>query len=355
MADAVITNVLARNAGQLRYYFGAMPVSRLRGMTFVPLCEINPKPCPYLEERQGGYQRWGSVTRMKLFKNYLCEQSKDFVPPLLLSASDWKFRPSPGNPEIGDLEVFGAASIVDGQHRAGGFIAAFEEDQKERMVDFICYVGLTADAEQQLFLDINTTQRGVDKGLSAYLEGGDGVEIAMALNATADSPFKGRIGKQKLTKSQLFKLHSFVVGVQRTFSHGRMANLSVDDRVDAMTRYWTIIADVFSEHWSPDVETLDSPDGGRAKMQSKLLELTGFLTWSYLGPQILGEAYIESHGFNWDHVHQRISACEAFDWRKHGIYEGRTGSAGAQHLKGELERILPAAEFQSESGADDEE
>ena len=90
-------------------------------------------------------------------------------------------------------------------------------------------------------------------------------------------------------------------------------------------------------------------------MQSKLLELTGFLTWSYLGPQILGEAYIESHGYNWDHVHQRIAACEAFDWRKHGTYRGRTGSAGAQHLKGELERILPAAEFPRESVADDEE
>jgi hypothetical protein len=222
------------------------------------------------------------------------------------------------------------------------------------MVDFICYVGLSAKAEEALFVDINTTQKGVDKGLGAYLKGGDGVDIAEALNTDSDSIFKGRIARQKPAKNQLFKLHSFVGGVQKTFAHGRLTGLSVDDRVLALKSYWTIIADVFSEHWETDIEILDAQDGGRAKMQSKLLELTGFLTWSYLGPQVLAEAYIESHGFNWGRVRSRIEACANFDWRKHGQYEGRTGSAGAQHLKGELERLLPALEAQLEETEGDD-
>jgi hypothetical protein len=283
---------------------------------------------------------------MKLFQNYLRENPNEFVPPLLLSAPTWSFEANPGNPVVGTLNVDEPASIVDGQHRAGGFIAACDEDEIDRMVDFICYVGLTPEAEQLLFVNINTTQKGVDKGLGAYLKGGEGVEIAEALNIGSDSPFKGRIARQKPAKNQLFKLHSFIGGVQKTFAHGRLSGLSVDDRVVALTHYWTIIADVFSEHWEVDMEILDDPARGRTKMESKLLELTGFLTWSYLGPQLLGEAFIETHGFNWDRVRSRIEACENFDWRKHGQYEGRTGSAGAQHLKGEIERMLPALESQ---------
>ena len=354
MPNTIIQNVLLRHAEDHCYYFGSIKSSLLRGLTFVPLNEPNPKPCPFLTEQTGGYQRWGSVTRMKLFQRYLREHPRQFVPPLLLSAPSWVFKASAGNDEVGSLEVNEPASIVDGQHRAGGFIAAFEEDEIDRMVDFICYVGLSREAEQALFVDINTTQKGVDKGLGAYLEGGEGVDIAEALNIGADSPFKGRIARQRPSKSQLFKLHSFVGGVEKTFSHGRLAGLSVDERVAALTTYWTIIADVFSEHWNSDFEILDDPARGRSKMESKLLELTGFLTWSYLGPQLLGEAYIDTHGFNWERVRSRIEACENFDWRKHGQYEGRTGSAGAQHLKGELERLLPALESQLESHDSDD-
>jgi len=354
MAHTLIPNVLARSAGARRYYFGSVRSSLLRGLTYVPLNESNPKPCPFLTEREGGYQRWGSVTRMKLFQNYLRAHPDEFVPPLLLSAPSWSFDPLPGNGDVGTLIASDAASIVDGQHRAGGFVAAWEETKVDRLVDFICYVGLSAVEEQTLFVDINTTQRGVDKGLGAFLQGGDGVEIAEALNTSADSPFKGRIAKQKPSKNQLFKYHSFILGVQKTFAHGRLAGLSVDQRVEAMTNYWTIIADVFSEAWDQDLQVLDDPAGGRTKMDFKLLELTGFLTWSSLGPQLLGEAFIDSHGFNWQRVRSRVQACENFDWRKHGQYEGRTGSAGAQHLKGELERLLPPLESQDlESESED--
>lgn len=346
MPDAMIPNVLARRAGQLNYYFGSVDASLLRGLTFVPLNETNPHPCPFLTEKVGGYQRWGSVTRMRLFRNYLRAHPREFVPPILLSAPTWEFEPDAANSGIGSLKVVGPAAIVDGQHRAGGFIAAFDEDGINRLVDFICFVGLSQAADQSLFLDINTTQKGVDKGLGAYLTGGEGVDIAEALNLEADSPFKGRISRQRLASNQLFKLHSFVGGIQKTFAHGRLANLSVDARVDALTQYWTIIADVFSEYWTADIDILDMATGGRTKMQSKLLELTGFLTWSYLGPQILAEAFVDTHGFNWSMVRARIERCENFDWRKQGQYEGRTGSAGAQHLRGELERLLPAAESQ---------
>jgi DNA sulfur modification protein DndB len=342
MPSATIEGAVERTVDMKKYYFASLRSSLLRGLTYVPLLEPNPKPCPYLEEQLGGYQRFGSVTRMRLFREYLKESpNSKFVPPLLLSAQNWRFERSGGASEYGRLIAEDAAAIVDGQHRAGGYIAAFEEDGVDRVVDVLCYVGLSREEEERLFLDINSTQKGVDKGLSAFLKGGPGVEIAEALNMDSDSPFVGRIAKQKLTSRQLFKLHSFVGGVEKTFAHGRISALSVDDKVDALKRYWSIIADVFTDCWTTDMAILDDASRGRSEMGSKLLELTGFLTWSYLGPQILGEAYVDSHGFNWSEIARRIQACEGLDWRKDGQYEGRTGSAGASHLKTEIERLLP--------------
>ena len=71
MSDALIKNVLMRNSGGHNYYFGSIDASMLKNLTYVPLDQENPKPCPYLHERKGGYQRWGSLTRMKLFREYL--------------------------------------------------------------------------------------------------------------------------------------------------------------------------------------------------------------------------------------------------------------------------------------------
>ena len=180
----------------------------------MPLLEIGPKPCPYLEVRTGGYQRFGSATRMRLFSKYLKRfPTSTFVPPLLLSAQNWRFVPSGLNSDYGTLTAEDPASIVDGQHRAGGFIASFEEDKDDRLVDVLCFVGLTRKEEEELFRDINSTQKGVDKGLSVFLKGGPGVAIAEALNTDRDSPFLGRIAKQALTQVQLFKLPRFVVGI----------------------------------------------------------------------------------------------------------------------------------------------
>jgi DNA sulfur modification protein DndB len=340
MSDALIKNVLMRNSGVHKYYFGSIDASMLKNLTYVPLDQENPKPCPYLHEKKGGYQRWGSLTRMKLFRDYLKSQPTAFIPPLLISARKWVFKPT--NEVIGQLEVHGSAAIIDGQHRAGGFIAHYEEDNIDRPVDVLVYINLSEEDEKKLFLDVNSTQVGIAKGLKVYLEGGEASRIATALDEDQDSPFYHRISKQTLRKNQLFKLHSFAGGIEKTFAHGKLENLDEDGRVAAMKRYWGIIADVYADQWGSDIEILDDPRGGRSKITYKLLELTGYLAWSYLGPQILGDFYTSGHGFNWLAIEDRIGACSGIDWRKDGQYEGRTGSAGASVIKLDLERLLPS-------------
>ena len=340
--DCVINGVLLRTRGGRQYLFGTTRASVLHGITYVPLDQENPKSS-FVQERLGGYQRWGSQSRMTLFKKYLEQNPSVFVPPLLLSAKTWEFKPSNDSPDYGDLLVFGAAAIVDGQHRAGGYFARLKQDSVDSEVDFVCCLGLDRDQERDMFLDVNNTQRGVDKGLTAYLRGGPYAVIAEAMNTDSDSPFRGRISRQKPLPTQLFKFHSFSQAAEKTFANGRLKDLPADVKIDALKRYWGIIADTFDEAWEHDMAVIDQPDGGRSKMQFKLLELTGLLAWSLVAPQILADAYVsESFGFDWQRVQSKLQDCVGLDWRKDGQYAGRTGTAGASVIRADIERMLPS-------------
>jgi hypothetical protein len=80
----------------------------------------------------------------------------------------------------------------------------------------------------------------------------------------------------------------------------------------------------------------------RGEIEFKLLELTGLLVWSNLASQILPSAWVSDDvGIHWERVRSKISACQRMDWRKTGQYSGRTGTAGASFIQGEVERMIP--------------
>ena len=109
-----------------------------------------------------------------------------------------------------------------------------------------------------------------------------------------------------------------------------------------MIRYWTTIADEVDAPWA-DIEKFDDPNAkGRGDFEYKLLELTGFIAWSLMGPQILGRSYTEGVGMNLDHVRNLVKECGNVDWRKDGQYQGMTGEYGAKIIKQDMERLLPA-------------
>jgi len=341
MTIGEITSVLRRQVGNQEYYFGTIESDKLKGVTFVPVVEQSGKT--YLNEQTTeGYQRPGSRSRMRLFMSYLRDHPNAVVPPIILSGRAWRFESSGSDPNYGRLLIDGPAAIIDGQHRAGGYIALLEEAEQKRPVDFIVLVGLDVDAEKTEFLTVNTTQKGVPKSLTAYLEGSLEAELAWLLNSEDDSPFKGRIARTGMSREKLFALHSVAKNIQRTFDHGKLVNLDADTKLDYLTRYWTIISDELEEEWS-DIKRLDDPESkGKNDFDFKLLELTGFIVWSLLGPEILGRSYVEGMGMNWDNVRKLVRTCGRIDWSKTGKYIGRTGEAGARAIKQDMERLLPA-------------
>ena len=71
MSEVKISNIVKKiikdpeNNIERIYYFGSIPSNQLKSVTFVPVDEKNPKQDSPLNEIEGGYQRYGNVTRMR--------------------------------------------------------------------------------------------------------------------------------------------------------------------------------------------------------------------------------------------------------------------------------------------------
>ena len=336
-----IEGIVKRNVGTQVYYFGTIMSDKIKNITFVPVIEES-KNTYLLENTADGYQRPGSRSRMRQFMNYLKDDPNSVVPPVLISGRDkWRFESASGQELYGELIIDAPAAIIDGQHRIGGYIALFEDGEECRPVDFILLEGLDIDAEIKEFTTVNNSQKGVPKPLTAFLEDKEPARIAWALNQEDDSPVKNRITRITMGRNQLFALHSVAKQIQRTFNRGGISDFDEEEKVETLIKYWTIIADELEDEWS-DIEKLDATNPkGRKDFEYKLLELTGFIVWSLMGPEILGRSYLEGVGINWDHVRSLVKACGHVDWRKEGQYAGRTGEAGGPFIQKDIESLMP--------------
>lgn len=343
MADkpvATLSNVVRRqvknpDTGEKRYFYvGTIRSDLARALTFVPVLEHSTKT--YLEEKlDNGYQRPGSAARMRQFAQYVSENPLSVVPPVILSGRDaWRYK---GASDVGSLEIFDSAAVVDGQHRLGGFVYLYDSDKQPREVDFFLLADLTLEQEKEEFLAINNTQRGVPKSINVLLEQSDDSLVGSELNSRDDSPFRSRITIAKAPPGALFSLAAVAKNVGRTFSHGAFTDVSVDKKIDIMVDYWNRISDAFPEEW-------DDINRKGSDKQFKLLETTGLIAWSLAGSDVLGPSFDPDMGMmNWDVVGAKIEHLAmpgALDWRKDGEFQGLTGEVGGARIHKKMQQVL---------------
>ena len=336
-----ITGVIEKTQGNQRYLFGTIKSDRVKSVTFVPVIENSPRTTPLNEIVEGGYQRPGSLSRMKAFAKFLRENPDSVVPPVLISArGNWQFKPGENEQDSGHIIIQDKAAIIDGQHRVGGFVFLYESEDDVRDISFILLPDLITEDETKAFVVVNNSQKGVPKPLTAYLEDSEDAQVAWGLNEESDSQFRGRITRTSMDRSTLFALHSVAKQVNRLFSLGDVQDLDVEQKVEFMSRFWTIIADYLEEQWS-DIEKLDA-GGTRRDFDYKLLELTGLIAWAYTGAQIFLRSYSNVSGMNWENVTRLVAFAAEIDWGKEGEYEGRTGEAGGKVMADDMIRLLPS-------------
>jgi DNA sulfur modification protein DndB len=339
MPIGVIGDVARMNVGSTTYCVGMLSSDKIRSLTFVPVIEESPQT--FLKEEVGGYQRPGSITRMRLFQKYLAEHPNSVVPPILLSGrGQWNFVPDLG-PNYGRIEINGPAAIIDGQHRVGGYIALYQGQDEIRPIPFILLNDLDLRAETEEFVDVNTTQKGVPPSLTIFLGESEASKVAWALNEDSDSPFKNRITRTgRLAREHLFQLAAVKTNIERLFDFGGFETMSVEGKLDAAKQFWTIIADSLPDQWA-DIQKLDDPTTkGRNAFTYKLLETTGLIAWSKVGKSILLQSYTEAEGVDWDKVRMLVHRCKHISWEKDGEFQGLTGEVGGARMAKMMERLL---------------
>lgn len=342
MSDKIgeIPDVLRLQTGSRVYYFGMVNSDKAKSLIYVPAIESGHQD--FLNEiLEDGYQRPGSPSRMRAFAKFLANNPNSVIPPVVLSSRDkWKFVASEESESMGTLEIHGPVAVIDGQHRLGGYIALYEKSDDVRPITFILMEGLSIEQEGQDFRDINNSQKGVPRALTAFLEQSEWAQIAWALNEDPDSPFHGRISRTTLARNQLFALHSVANQMKELFKMGGLNDLDQDVKVSFASQYFTIVSDAFPSEWS-DIEHLDDDESsGRRSFAYKLLELTGLIAWCRIGSTILHRCYTADLGVNWQKVEELVEIAGNLDWNKNGKYEGRTGLAGARPIAEEMESLL---------------
>lgn len=328
----------------LVYYTGIMSSDVAKEITYVPVMKHLVSNKSPLVEKGNGYQRPGSGPRMRTFAKYLRDNPLAIVPPVLLSTRDrWTFIEGEFE-DFGELEVRGAAAIIDGQHRLGGFISLFETDGEPVEFDFIAYEGLSADEEAQVFNTINGNAKGVPKGLGAVIAGSWSTQIALRLTEDPGSPFCGHfyIASTREIEGAAFNISSIDKEVKRTFNHGSFTNLveteDVDTMFEIMQQYWDIIAEYFPVEWEDIFEK-------KARDQVyKLLELTGIIAWSSAATDILGPHFdSDTKVLDWEAVREIISDIASsgeLDLRKDGEFANAVGFVGGPKIHRKIQQIM---------------
>lgn len=334
-----IANVIEKRQGDQVYLFGTIGSDKIRNVTFVPVLEQSLKTF-LIEDTEEGYQRPGSQSRMRSFARFLKEHPNSVVPPVLLSGrGKWNFTSEESG--LGRLEIYGKAAVIDGQHRLGGFVFLYESENTVREISFILLPNLSTSKEREEFLVVNNSQKGVPRPLTSYLEDTEEAQVGWGLNEDYNSPFKGRVTRTTMKPTHLFALNSVAKNVKRLFSLGALQDLSVEEKIEYMSRLWNIIADQLPDEWS-DIDKLGNPEfKGRRDFNHKLLELTGLVAWTHTGMLIFSRSFNEESGMNWDNVTRLVEAASAIDWSKNGEFAGRTGEAGGKMMSDEMVRLFP--------------
>jgi DGQHR domain-containing protein len=315
-----------------------MHSSQAGEITFVPVvkdeAEKVKRSKAYLNETNDGYQRPGSPRRMEAFGRYLMENEQLYIPAVVLSGRNkWVFSETDNS-----LTVDSPAAIIDGQHRVGGYISAYLNDQVDRLIEFVV-LNISVEEEQQLFLDINSNAKSVATGLVSVLGRRTDAIVADTLNSHPDSIFKDRFYITAKRPGTLFNIASVAKEIGTTFRHGVFESIKddVDLKFDIMNVYWEAISTAFKLEWS-DINL-------KANQQEfKLLELTGLMAMALAAEEILAPSFdMASSTINFDEVEERIKFLAdsgELDWSKSGMFKGQTGFGGAGPIHRKIQQIL---------------
>lgn len=177
-----------------RFFFSTIPVDEL-----FPSCFVSRRD----EDSVGGFQRVLNEARADDIAAYLAAGTGSIPSNIVLSAQPVaKFSYSSRSKAISFDRAEKAFLVLDGQHRLWGY----QKCAIRHRVPVAIYDGLTRAEEAKLFIDINTTQRGVPAALLLDIKQLAEIETVREqtlrslfdhLHSDPKSPLAGKLSKAK--------------------------------------------------------------------------------------------------------------------------------------------------------------
>lgn len=191
-ADRISFQALPLNQNRHRFYFSTIPIDDLFPCCFVSRREDDPAK---------GFQRSLNESRSDDIAKYLVRGDGSIPTNIVLSA-----QPNAGIKWINKAKLISFNSVeksflvLDGQHRLWGY----QKCKKNHRVPVAIYENLTRAEEAKLFIDINTTQRGVPAALLLDIKQVAEIEthieqnlrsIFDKINSDSKSPLNGKMSR----------------------------------------------------------------------------------------------------------------------------------------------------------------
>lgn len=270
--------------GSLRLYTTSIKVADLKIDNFYTINHLDPA------DEGPGYQRLLNAGRAKRLADYLVEGQKEqdaFLPTSVFLATSKQIPfDATSNTITFDVSTVGPFSVVDGQHRIAGLVAAAEKnpDLLEFEIPVNIAVGLDDVSQMCHFLIVNTTQRSVDKAIEQQIvarltkklelekmptiprwilrqvekgEDARALTIADYLNSDSDSPWQNKIrmaNDEDDDAGATINQKSFVKSLKRYIlaASNPLADPGLDGkRPMLLSNYWKAIVELLVDSQSP--------------------------------------------------------------------------------------------------------
>ena len=288
-----------------------------------------------------GYQRYRDETRCRRIAEFINKPTSVLPGSILLNLRESATFSS--DAEEGSRGVLlipnqkGAAWLVDGQHRMGGF----QYSEREFMLPVVLFENLPRREEMVNFSVINTTQKGVNTSLTLSLLGElrEGAaswkiqahDIVDRLNRDPDSPWFERVnmtGARGMHRP--VNLTSFVNALKPLLSqHSFFRNMKLSDQVLLLKRFWNVARNMFPDAWNEPRRYI-------------LLKTLGVYTMSQVAAYVFELCAAKGGHFSQQRMQEYLSPLARFDWHRNtSPFRALGGLKGSREAAATLIDWLP--------------
>ena len=216
-----------------RFYFATIPVDDLFASCFVARRD---------EDNVAGFQRTLNESRADDIAKYLASGRGSIPSNIVLSAQETAdFRYKRGTKSISFVTRKAGFLVLDGQHRLWGY----QKCKVRHRVPVAVYEGLSRQDEAKLFIDINTTQRGVPAALLLDIKQVAQQETSLEqnlrttfdrLNSDPDSALSGKLSPSKSVTGKVSRV-TFNRALSSVFTGGTISETDEDRRYRLIRNY----------------------------------------------------------------------------------------------------------------------